>query len=182
MSTNSRKAKVTEESLAEALRLRGIWDSTKHCGQAEFGEQYGIGNQSAVGQYLRGEIPLNLKAAAGFAKGLGCTIADFSSRLADQACEYAALSGFDQSPLDLTQLSRTEMQHILLLRKITEEQKAAVSGFLIHAASIAEAAEAGATKTLDERTAEHFRNIAANEIAHLHINRARTQKATNSAD
>ncbi len=70
----------------EARRLKEIWDRADvsvRGTQAEFGDAHSIGNQSAVGQFLRGETPLSLKAAKGFAKGLGCKIADFSPRLAE---------------------------------------------------------------------------------------------------
>lgn len=70
----------------EAKRLKEIWDGADvsvRGTQADFGDVYSIGNQSAVGQFLRGETPLSLKAAKGFAKGLGCKIADFSPRLAE---------------------------------------------------------------------------------------------------
>lgn len=80
---DSRKAIVTEEHLEEARRLKEIWDRTPHETQAVFGEKYGIGNQSSVGQFLRGAVPLSMKAAGGFAVGLGCEIRDFSPRLAD---------------------------------------------------------------------------------------------------
>lgn len=77
----SRKAKVTDEHRAEARQLSVIWAATKHETQAIFGEKYNIGNQSAVGQFLRGESSLSIKAAQGFAKGLNCNVADFSPRL-----------------------------------------------------------------------------------------------------
>lgn len=70
----------------EARRLKDLWDAASQATrgtQAEFGEVHSIGNQSAVGQFLRGETPLSLKAAKGFAKGLGCKISDFSPRLAE---------------------------------------------------------------------------------------------------
>lgn len=123
MSTNTRKAKVTDETILESRQLRAIWDSTSHPGQAEFGEMYDVGNQSAVGQFLRGETPLSLKAAAGFAQGLSCKIADFSPRLADLATNYAALSGLESSISDLTQLSKAEMQLVLLFRKMDPESQ-----------------------------------------------------------
>lgn len=70
----------------EAKLLKSIWDNTPNRGnQAEFGEQFEIGNQSAVGQFLRGETALSPKAARGFAKGLNCSIVDFSPRLAKEA-------------------------------------------------------------------------------------------------
>lgn len=83
----NKKAKVTEEHKAEAAALKAIWDLTKHETQTVFGELYGIGNQSAVGQFLRGEAPLSMKAARGFAKGLGQPIESFSMRLAKDAYE-----------------------------------------------------------------------------------------------
>lgn len=69
----------------ESNLLSAIWQktpATKRGGQTEFGERFKVGSQSAVGQFLRGEIPLNLKAARGFSEGLQCSIADFSPRLA----------------------------------------------------------------------------------------------------
>jgi hypothetical protein len=86
-----RKAKVTDENRQEAVRLRALWDSRRHESQAIFGERYGIGNQSAVSQFLRGETPLSLNAAKGFARGLGCTISDFSPRLARELTDAAQL-------------------------------------------------------------------------------------------
>ena len=86
---NERKAKVTPETLQEAAELKRLWGSREHPGQAVFGEVYEIGNQSAVGQFLRGETPLSLKAARGFAKGLGVDIAEFSPRLASEVAKSA---------------------------------------------------------------------------------------------
>jgi hypothetical protein len=88
----SKKAKVTPETQEEAKRLSELWATRSHPSQAEFGETYGIGNQSAVGQSLRGDTPLSLKAASGFAKGLGCRIEDFSPRLAAEASSIASVS------------------------------------------------------------------------------------------
>lgn len=88
---DGRKAKVTEETKEESRNLKQLWDAVGHPPQAEFGEKYGIGNQSAVGQFLRGEVPLSLKAARGFASGLGILIEDFSPRLAGQAAAIANL-------------------------------------------------------------------------------------------
>lgn len=85
-----RKVKVTPETLEESRRLRELWDATKdRPNQTVFGEMYSVGNQSAVGQFLRGDTPISLKAAIGFAKGLRCEIEDFSPRLAKIASEAA---------------------------------------------------------------------------------------------
>lgn len=50
--------------------------------QEEFGAAYGIGTQGMVSQYLNGIRPLNIEAAAKFARGLRCTIHDISPEMA----------------------------------------------------------------------------------------------------
>ncbi len=91
----SRKAKISAENTEEAAKLRALWESRSHPSQAEFGQTYEVGNQSAVGQFLRGETPLSLNAARGFARGLGCQIADFSPRLAELQASWP----FERIPL-----------------------------------------------------------------------------------
>lgn len=91
MSHDQRRAKVTAEHIGECRRLRALWEQTKEKpSQAVFGERYGIGSQSAVGQFLSGITPLSLNAAQGFAKGLNCQIEQFSPRLAAIAQGIAA--------------------------------------------------------------------------------------------
>jgi hypothetical protein len=94
MGTGDRKAKISAINKEEAAKLRALWESRSHPSQAEFGQAYDIGNQSAVGQFLRGETPLSLNAARGFARGLGCQIGDFSPRLAamQESWPFARLS------------------------------------------------------------------------------------------
>ncbi len=121
MATDLRKAKVTDEHREEARRLRELWDTRLHETQAIFGERYAIGGQSAVGQFLRGEVPLSLGAARGFAEGLGCQIADFSPRLAKQATSLGMIAG--DSDADLTRLNKIELQLIQLFRGVGAEQK-----------------------------------------------------------
>lgn len=123
-----KKAKVTDEHRKEAALLAALWEQLPHPSQAIFGEQYEIGSQSAVGQFLRGDTPLSLKAAAGFAAGLGCKIADFSPRLAKQAMTYADLAGLPSSPEDLTQLSKPEAQLVLVFRELSPGARAEVMG------------------------------------------------------
>lgn len=52
--------------------------------QAAFGAEFGLGVQGMVWQYLNGYTPLNYDAAAKFAKGLRCTIRDFSPEMANE--------------------------------------------------------------------------------------------------
>jgi hypothetical protein len=92
----SRQGKITEENEREAELLRELWEASADKrsaagvgSQGAFGESFDIGNQGAVWQYLNAKTALSKKAAAGFARGLGCRIADFSPRL---AAEIEALS------------------------------------------------------------------------------------------
>lgn len=84
----TKKAKITEENRLEAARLRELWESRPHRGQAEFGEHYGLGSQGNVGHYLAGRNALNPKAAAAFAAELKCQIEDFSPRVARELHAY----------------------------------------------------------------------------------------------
>lgn len=76
----------------EAQKLRLLWQTRDHPKQQEFGERFGIGNQSAVTQFLNGKVGLSLKAARGFAEGLGVDIGEFSPRLAAEATRIAAVA------------------------------------------------------------------------------------------
>src|SRR5689334_22046981 len=62
--------------------LKKLFDERAGMSQAEFGATYGLGTQGMVWQYLSGYTPLNVEAAAKFAKGLGCTISDISPEMA----------------------------------------------------------------------------------------------------
>lgn len=74
---------ITDEHRKECRALREIWEKTPNrLTQVEFGEKFNIGSQAAVGHFLRGTSAISLKAAKGFAAGLGCRISDFSPRLA----------------------------------------------------------------------------------------------------
>lgn len=111
---------VDEAIVSEESRLLSeIWNNTPlktRGSQAAFGETFEIGNQSAVGQFLRGEAPLSLKAAKGFAKGLNCSISTFSSRLAQLETAW---------PFELVDRDRYEalspaMQHKAQVRMMDE--------------------------------------------------------------
>lgn len=84
---------LSEENRLESARLKNLYRQANHgLTQQAFGEAYGIGNQGAVWQCLNAKgMPISLKAAQGFAKGLKCAISDFSPRLAAMA-EGIALS------------------------------------------------------------------------------------------
>lgn len=68
------------------LKLRRIYDERigDRMSQAEFARRFGLGAQCTVALYLSGSKPLGVEAAAKFAKGLGCTVADFAPELAER--------------------------------------------------------------------------------------------------
>ncbi|CAN7476987.1 LexA family transcriptional regulator [Acidovorax sp. LjRoot74] len=91
----SRKAIVTEAHKAEAAALKAIWDRVKPSSQKEFGAEFGIGGQSAVANFLSGKSALSIKAAVGFAQGLGCQVGEFSTRIAEQIARMSWISEED---------------------------------------------------------------------------------------
>lgn len=90
--TRAKDSLLTDENRAESARLKSLYGAAPHnMTQAAFGEAYGIGNQGAVWQCLNARgMPISLKAAQGFARGLNCQISDFSPRLAALAESIAA--------------------------------------------------------------------------------------------
>jgi transcriptional regulator with XRE-family HTH domain len=87
-----RRATVTPENLEESRKLKAIWDAKSKLTQTEFGERYDIGSQAAVGFFLNGKSALSMKAARGFARGLGVPIADFSFRLSRLAASMGEVA------------------------------------------------------------------------------------------
>lgn len=89
-----KRGTITEENREESRKLRALWDTrANRMSQAEFGQVYEIGSQAAVGHFLNANAAISMKAAKGFARGLGCDIAAFSERLAKEASELAVVSG-----------------------------------------------------------------------------------------
>ena len=80
--TSKRKANITAIHVEEARLLRHLWKERHTLSQEEFGQQYDIGTQGAVWQYLNHRTPLNPKAASAFAEHLRCDVAEFSMRVA----------------------------------------------------------------------------------------------------
>lgn len=87
---SQKKAKIDPVHVEEAEKLRQLFQArpSPQLSQARFGEQNEIGSQGVVWQYLNARIPLNLEQAVRFARGLNCSVADFSPRL---AAELASL-------------------------------------------------------------------------------------------
>lgn len=125
---------LTQENLDESRNLRALWDArTNLMSQTEFGEVFEVGSQAAVGQFLNGKAAISLKAAKGFAKGLGCEISAFSDRLAREAAALGEVSG-GTTQIDLTSLSRDELKMLLLFRSLDarNQQRLAEFGGELH--------------------------------------------------
>lgn len=93
---------LTEESRL----LSDLFKQRADMSQRAFGEKHGIGSGAMVWQYLKGNRPLNLKAACRFARGLGIPVQQFSPRLAK---EFAELT---HAGLALTPPTRSEYDEV----------------------------------------------------------------------
>ncbi len=89
----SKKRKELESwQKADAARLKEIYGKKTKLTQETFGHLYELGSQGLVWQYLNGHIPLSHESAYKFARGLDCSIADFSPRLAAEVARYAEIA------------------------------------------------------------------------------------------
>jgi hypothetical protein len=70
--------------IEDAARLKKLFEQHATESQEKFGQRHGIGNQSAVYQYLSGRIPLNLRVALKFAGGLKVQLEEISPTLASE--------------------------------------------------------------------------------------------------
>jgi hypothetical protein len=81
-----KRRELTAEEQHEAARLRDAWaaykDRNHGVTQEWLGRETGLGSQGAVGQYLRGVIPLNLSALLNFCRVLKVSPENVSPRLA----------------------------------------------------------------------------------------------------
>jgi transcriptional regulator with XRE-family HTH domain len=76
MSKLRRELTDTEKEAAKRLmRLFTAYKKAQNLTQTKLANRIGM-SQSAVGQYLNGEIPLNLPALISFSQEFGCTIQD----------------------------------------------------------------------------------------------------------
>ncbi|KVL59287.1 hypothetical protein WT01_15780 [Burkholderia cepacia] len=93
---------MTDEQLEDAKRLHALfkqWQQEQKAlrrpaSQMEAAAQLGFG-QSALSQYLRGEIPLNVRTAMKFARLLDVKIEKFSPDLASQLLQLASSADLD---------------------------------------------------------------------------------------
>lgn len=78
------RRELEDWQVKDAQRLRALFDAKTELSQEAFGLEFGLGTQGNVWQYLSGSIPLNLKAALNFARGLNVQLAQISPTLAAQ--------------------------------------------------------------------------------------------------
>lgn len=101
-----RKRALSAEEQADAARLTTAWkayqDRCAEKGERPTQEWLGsvskLGKQSAVGQYLRGIIPLNLKALVAICAAIGARPSEISPRLAGSLLSVANTPVDDTSP------------------------------------------------------------------------------------
>ena len=136
----SKDAVLTDVHRAESAKLKELYTKAGHgLSQAAFGDKYGIGKQGAVWQCLNASgMPISLKAAHGFARGLGCSIGDFSPRLAELARTLSSVGTSDrvvQLSGSTTTGSVGSVRHTLndltqQLRAVDDGTRTAVAGLL----------------------------------------------------
>lgn len=140
MATKPRK-KVEPWQQEDADRLRHLWDtrSDTKLSQADAAAKWGIGTQPVLWQYLKGWIPLNMEVAPKFARGLNCTIADFSPRIAGRIVSAAHLAG--------REITTREGEIFEYVMRLTSDQQDEI---LAHLRSVVEI-NLGAQKMLREK-------------------------------
>ncbi|EKS9914894.1 LexA family transcriptional regulator [Burkholderia multivorans] len=86
MEKTPKRRELTAEEKQDVARLKAAWlaykDRNEGATQEWLGRETGIGSQGAVGQYLRGVIPLNLPALLSFSRVLGVSPESISPTLA----------------------------------------------------------------------------------------------------
>lgn len=111
---NQKKAKIEPVHIEEAQRLRLLFDARPQprLSQAKFGETFEIGSQGVVWQYLHARIPLNVEQAVRFARGLNCSVADFSPRLALELSALRDTSHEQRTAVLLSSNSKADGEHV----------------------------------------------------------------------
>lgn len=157
MGDDHRRGKITAEHIAEARRLRDLWNRTKAARaaagvgtQESFGQAFDIGNQAAVGFFLNGRTALSLKAARGFARGLQCSVDEFSPRLAAQLTPLELPRVNEPTAIYGTPRAADAVGHLAaMLRHCDAAELPRLAGLLASLALNAGAAEAAAALTAE---------------------------------
>lgn len=134
-----KKSKLDEAQLADAQRLRRLWDAYKASGgldQDDFAAEYGLKSQSNVGHYLQARQPLNIKAAIAFAKGMKIPVEAISPAIASEIEDAVPIlrspSSAPKLPASLLELNGAEGQLIMFFRGLSPDVQAHVLTDLNH--------------------------------------------------
>ncbi|WP_025917692.1 XRE family transcriptional regulator [Herminiimonas sp. CN] len=99
--------------IEDAKRLKDLFAKrAPKITQVEFGEKFDIGSQGMVWQYTAGRRPLNIKAAAAFARGLNVNIESFSPTLAAQIGNAAKLMGTEGDSVTPDQTTKINIGYV----------------------------------------------------------------------
>jgi len=91
---------LTPEQKADAARLMGLFEDQKaienkqgkRLTQAILADDLGYATQSAVSQYLKGKVPLNVEASVKFAARFGCRVSAFSPSIQEEIDRIASFA------------------------------------------------------------------------------------------
>lgn len=117
-----KKSTVLEQwQTDDAARLKALFEGREpKISQMKFGEDFDIGSQGMVWQYLTGMRPLNIDAAMKFARGLNVPIDRFSERLADQIdMAYSLTERAKTRPAGLGNVVRVSAETVDEMRLLT---------------------------------------------------------------
>lgn len=127
--------KLEDWQIADAARLKALFDKKVTKSQQAFGEDHGIGTQGMVWQYLHGVRPLNLDALTKFAEGLGVSAREISPTLWGRIESYF----YAESDKDERVLLTAEQKRLLYLAEQMDSK--AKEGWLAVGSSLATKAE-----------------------------------------
>jgi transcriptional regulator with XRE-family HTH domain len=123
--SEAKASKMSEEHLAEAEKLKQIFEDNKSrlgISHRSLAADYEV-SQGAISGYLNGYNALNLKFAAFFASKFKVPISAFSNRLAEEADQLRNLLSWDpkivaDSSVDRTMLRIQAQNAVLTLTKL----------------------------------------------------------------
>lgn len=127
-----KRRELNPEERAEAERLAAAWlafkGANKGVTQEWLGAETGLGTQGAVGQYLRGVIPLNVEALMAFARVLQIDPRAISNRLANIVGGLLEKNdgGGVADSLKLSVETAAELRLLSVYRLANEDERAAI--------------------------------------------------------
>ena len=127
------KKSPTESQIEDSQRLKRLFDVRASMSQLAFGQNYDIGNQAMVWQYLHADTPkgsvLNVPAAIKFATGLRCSVADFSPSLQNEIDHIAKFAS--TAPLMTAEQRAPYVVEKTTIVAFTPEEQQVLEGFRV---------------------------------------------------